>query len=80
MLTQNIGRDNPSASQFVVGKSKSSKPGMRGMSKAERKGNPGEATSRQGRTQRLTGCFRFYQTTHWESFEQSPNGRLPTRQ
>ncbi|POV99461.1 hypothetical protein PSTT_13756 [Puccinia striiformis] len=37
MLTQNIGRDNPSASQFVVGKSKSSKPGMRGMSKAERR-------------------------------------------
>ncbi|KAI9615309.1 hypothetical protein KEM48_005739 [Puccinia striiformis f. sp. tritici PST-130] len=41
------------------------------------KGNPGEATSRQGRTQRLTGCFRFYQTTHWESFEQSPTAARP---
>ncbi|KAI9618271.1 hypothetical protein H4Q26_012628 [Puccinia striiformis f. sp. tritici PST-130] len=56
------------------------KAGHEGDVESGTKGNPGEATSRQGRTQRLTGCFRFYQTTHWESFEQSPNGRLPTRQ
>ncbi|KAI7940023.1 hypothetical protein MJO28_013675 [Puccinia striiformis f. sp. tritici] len=38
MLTQNIGRDNPLASQSdgqLVGKSKSSKPSMKEMSKAE---------------------------------------------